>query len=173
MAAARKVSAAQSSTERPSARYRFASFPIVVVFPAPFTPTTMTTAGGSATRAMGLSAACRISSRCSRIRPANLTRIGQRMTVGALANQVQNFLRGVDADIGPDQRVFEFVEEIGINFLLTLERIFQAVDQAEAGFGNAGFQLFEQRGLLLNGAEQRLNHLNLSLSRASSAARRT
>src|SRR5437899_8766099 len=38
-AAARKVSAAQSTTLRPSWRSRFASFPMLVVLPAPFTPT--------------------------------------------------------------------------------------------------------------------------------------
>src|SRR2546422_5229009 len=38
-AAARNVSAAQRTTLRPSWRSRFASFPMLVVLPAPFTPT--------------------------------------------------------------------------------------------------------------------------------------
>ena len=44
-AAARKVSAAHRRTERPSAVHPAASLPIVVVLPAPFTPTTKTTHG--------------------------------------------------------------------------------------------------------------------------------
>ena len=44
-AAARKVSAAQTITRRPSARCKFASLPTVVVLPVPLTPTTSTTRG--------------------------------------------------------------------------------------------------------------------------------
>src|SRR5208337_2897377 len=44
-AAARNVSAAQSTTLRPSCRKRLASFPMLVVFPAPFTPTIKITRG--------------------------------------------------------------------------------------------------------------------------------
>ncbi len=44
-AAALKVSAATRSTERPSDRHSSATFPIVVVLPTPFTPTTNTTHG--------------------------------------------------------------------------------------------------------------------------------
>ncbi|MPM97284.1 hypothetical protein SDC9_144457 [bioreactor metagenome] len=44
-AAARKVSPAASSTFLPCARYRFASLPIDVVLPTPFTPITRITAG--------------------------------------------------------------------------------------------------------------------------------
>jgi len=40
-----KVSAAQSNTVLPSLRSAYASLPIVVVFPVPFTPTTITTSG--------------------------------------------------------------------------------------------------------------------------------
>ncbi len=39
MAAARKVSAAHKTTLRPSCFKRFASLPMLVVLPAPFTPT--------------------------------------------------------------------------------------------------------------------------------------
>ena len=49
-AAARNVSAAPSSTVRPSATSTRASLPQVVVLPVPFTPTTITTAGRSAGR---------------------------------------------------------------------------------------------------------------------------
>src|ERR1035441_199910 len=68
MAAARKVSAAHSRTERRSLRKRCPSLPMVVVFPEPLTPTRRTTAGGSATRAGARSLAARISRSCSRVR---------------------------------------------------------------------------------------------------------
>ena len=45
MAAARKVSPAANRTERPSSIICFASFPMVVVLPVPFTPTTNTICG--------------------------------------------------------------------------------------------------------------------------------
>src|SRR5438270_4776090 len=45
-AAARKVSPAPRMTDFPACFRRAASFPMVVVFPVPFTPTTMTTSGG-------------------------------------------------------------------------------------------------------------------------------
>ena len=44
-AAARNVSAAAISTDRPAVVKNLANFPMVVVFPTPFTPTTSTTAG--------------------------------------------------------------------------------------------------------------------------------
>ena len=44
-AAARKVSAAPSTTDLPSATRTRASLPVVVVLPVPLTPTTMTTPG--------------------------------------------------------------------------------------------------------------------------------
>ena len=47
MAAARKVSAAQSSTERPCARDQAASLPLEVVLPVPLTPTRKVTFGGA------------------------------------------------------------------------------------------------------------------------------
>src|SRR3954470_7143350 len=61
MAAARKVSAAASSTVFPCARKVCASFPMVVVFPVPFTPTTRMTSGPS-TDFAGFSAALRMAS---------------------------------------------------------------------------------------------------------------
>ena len=51
----RNVSAAQISTLWPSPLNRFANFPIVVVFPTPFTPTIITTVGGFAAHFIGLS----------------------------------------------------------------------------------------------------------------------
>src|SRR3954447_16319468 len=53
IAAARNVSAAQSKTVFPSVRRMFASFPIVVVFPVPFTPTTRITSGSPSCTSTG------------------------------------------------------------------------------------------------------------------------
>src|SRR2546421_8307152 len=54
VAPARKVSAAASSTLRPSLLNRCASFATVVVLPVPFTPKTSTTVGGFCARASGV-----------------------------------------------------------------------------------------------------------------------
>src|SRR4051812_14655319 len=53
MAAARKVSAAHSTTALPSFLRRFASFPMLVVFPVPLTPTTRITSGPPSTELGG------------------------------------------------------------------------------------------------------------------------
>src|SRR3989304_332328 len=53
MAAARNVSPAASRTGCPSSRSWWAIFPIVVVFPTPFTPTTRTTNGYGGTTDIG------------------------------------------------------------------------------------------------------------------------
>jgi len=52
-AAARNVSAAQMSTDRPLDRYTFASLPTVVVLPVPLTPTTRMTCGSVSTTGAG------------------------------------------------------------------------------------------------------------------------
>ncbi len=66
MAAARKVSAAASNTVFPCERRRFASLPIDVVLPTPFTPTTRMTSGSPSTFCTGrLSAALRIANNSS------------------------------------------------------------------------------------------------------------
>ena len=52
-AAARKVSAAPTTTLRSYVRRNLANLPIVVVLPTPFTPTTSTTAGRSVSFSVG------------------------------------------------------------------------------------------------------------------------
>ena len=132
---------------------RLASLPMVVVLPEPLTPTTSTTAGGSATRARARSLAGRISSRCSRIRPLQLGGVVQLVALHALPDAVQNLLGGPHADIGGDQRVLQFVEQVGVDLLLALQRVFQRGDQPRAGLLHAAFQLFKEGGLLFDGAE--------------------
>ena len=58
-AAARKVSPAASTTERPAATCCTATFPMVVVFPTPFTPTNIHVVGFSAVRTRDRSAVLR------------------------------------------------------------------------------------------------------------------
>ena len=90
-AAARKVSPAASSAERPSACRRRASLPRLVVLPAPFTPTAKTTNGfwDASTangRAMGVS--WRSSSSCNRRRSAATSASSARATLRRKASMV-------------------------------------------------------------------------------------
>ena len=66
MAAARKVSAAQSRTVLPARRCQAASLPLVVVFPVPLTPTRKTTSGGAIRRAGRLLSRSRMASSSAR-----------------------------------------------------------------------------------------------------------
>src|SRR5512140_197338 len=68
IAAARKVSAAARRTVRPSVRSPLATFPIVVVFPTPFTPTTRTTNGYGGTTFNGIMRGARVSATIPRNR---------------------------------------------------------------------------------------------------------
>ena len=68
-AAARKVSAAATTTEWPWSRRRDASLPIVVVFPVPLTPTTRITVGSSPRARDGRSPSAVIISSTSSWRP--------------------------------------------------------------------------------------------------------
>ena len=52
-----------------------------------------------------------------------------------------------------DQRELEFVQQVGVDFLLALERVFERGDQPGAGLLHAAFQLFEKRRLLLDRTE--------------------
>ena len=101
---------------------------MVVVLPEPFTPTTMMTAGGSATRGMGRSEACRISSKMLADEPFQFGGIAHQFAIHALADAVQNLLGGAHADVGTDQREFQFVEQIGIDFLGALEHVLETRD---------------------------------------------
>ena len=78
IAAARNVSAAASTTRRPSARSRAASLPMVVVLPVPLTPTTSTMAGppsvaGSGSSSSSSRAASRRAELGARPRPPRST----------------------------------------------------------------------------------------------------
>ena len=91
---------------------------------------------------------------------AQLAGIADQFAVDALADAVENFVGGGDADIGADERVFELFEQIGVDFLAAGDDVFDARDEAGAGFLDAAFEFFEKRRLLLDGAEKGLDHLN-------------
>ena len=116
---------------------------MVVVLPEPLTPTTRTTAGGSATRAGARSLACRISSRCSRIRFFNSAASATWWRSTRCADALQNLVGGAHADVGGDQRVLQFVQQVGIDLLLALQGVFQRGNQTGARLLHAALELLE------------------------------
>ncbi len=116
---------------------------MVVVLPAPFTPTTITTAGGSATCGTGRSAASRTSSRCSAISCLISLRVAELFAVDALADVLQNFGGRVHADVGGDQRVLQFLEDIRIDFLAAGDGVFQRSIRPGAGLLDAGLETLQ------------------------------
>ncbi len=69
--------------------------------------------------------------------------IGQLVALHALADSLQNLVGGMDADIGGDQRVFQFIQQVGIDLLLALQRVFQRGDQTGARLLHAALELLE------------------------------
>ena len=80
-------------------------------------------------------------------------RIVQLMPLDALADAFQNFLGGAHAHVGGDQCGLQFVQQIGIDFLLALERVLDRGNQAGARLLDAALELFEQGRFPLDGAE--------------------
>ena len=68
------------------------------------------------------------------------------MALHALADAVQDLLGGAHADVGGDQRVFQLVEQVGVDFALALQRVFERGDQPGARLLHAAFEFFEKRG---------------------------
>ena len=79
--------------------------------------------------------------------------IAHQSAVHALADAVQNLLGGAHADVGTDQREFQFVQQIGVDLLGALQHVLEARDQARAGLLHAALQALQQSGLLFDGAE--------------------
>ena len=117
MAAARKVSPAASMTLRPSARNFAASLPMVVVLPEPLTPTTRMTKGLAA-----------LDDKRLRHGREHLLDLGgqhglhlvgrDRLVVAALAQRRGDAAGGLDAEIGADQHLLDFLEHGGIELAL-------------------------------------------------------
>ncbi len=76
----------------------------------------------------------------------------------ALADAVENLLRGGDADVGADERILEFIEQVGVDFLLGADDVFDARDQARASLLNAALEFFKKSRLLGHRAEKGLDH---------------
>ena len=115
-----------------------------VVFPAPFTPTTMITAGGSATCGSGRSVACRISSRCSRIRllSSAMSPTWWRSTRWRMRSRISAVV--LRADVGGDERVFQLFENLGVDFLAAADGVLELLHQPGAGLLDAGLQTIEK-----------------------------
>ena len=75
------------------------------------------------------------------------------LAVHALADSFEDFGGGADADVGGDEGVFEFFEQVGVDFLAAGEGVFHAVDETGAGFFDAGLEAVEQVRFLRDGAE--------------------
>ena len=112
-AAARKVSAAPSTTLRPSATSTRASLPVVVVLPVPLTPTTSTTAGCCPRR----SRSCTVRSRSGADQGQQfLAQQGAQFVRGAgtehldpLAQPLDEFLGGRDSDVCDEQGLLDLL----------------------------------------------------------------
>ncbi len=108
-AAARNVSAAHRSTERPSAVQPAASLPIVVVLPAPLTPTTKTTQG----RAEKGGRARRPLERAPDLldeRLAHGVEAARGDLAAAGAKDTHGLLHGAEAQVGGEERLLHRLE---------------------------------------------------------------
>src|SRR5213594_3847965 len=113
MAAARNVSPATTSTLRPAAPWRAASFPMVVVLPTPFTPVTSTTHGralgvGSSTtpRIASISSwsAWRISAPPTRVRTRATSSAEVRTPTSAATSASSSSLSAPSGSVAPRRR---------------------------------------------------------------------
>ena len=84
---------------------------------------------------------------------AQLGGVAHHFAVHLLADALQNFGGGLDADVGADERVLQLVQKIGVDLLAAGERVFEARHQTGARLLHAALQPFEQGWLLFDGAE--------------------
>ena len=83
----------------------------------------------------------------------DLLGVANLFAVHALADALQNLGGGIDADIGGNQRIFHFFENIGVDLFAPGDGVFQAIHQTFAGLLNPRFQTIKQVGFLRDGAE--------------------
>ena len=74
---------------------------------------------------------------------AEFRRIANELAVYALPDAVEDLVGGRDADIGADERIFQFIEEVRIDLLAARDDVFKARDKSFARFLDAAFQFFE------------------------------
>ena len=72
--------------------------------------------------------------------------IAHELAVNALADVLQNFGGGADANIGGDQGILELVKQIAVDLLAALKGIFDFVDETGARFRDSGFQTVKETG---------------------------
>ena len=66
------------------------------------------------------------------------------------------------ADVGRDQRVFQLLQNLGVDLLASADGVFKLLHQARARLLDAGFQAFEKTGFRRwrwRGSEERLKHV--------------
>ena len=69
--------------------------------------------------------------------------VGDLVARHALADTLQNFAGGTYADIGRDEGELQFIQQIGIDLLLTLQGVFERGDQTVARLLHAALELFQ------------------------------
>jgi hypothetical protein len=79
--------------------------------------------------------------------------VGELVPVDALPDAFQDLAGGAHADIGGDQRGLQLVQQIGIDLLLALQRVFERGDQSGARLLHAALELLQKAGFLLHTAE--------------------
>jgi hypothetical protein len=86
--------------------------------------------------------------------------IVQLVALHAFLDALEDFFGRSHPHVRRNQREFQFVEQVAINLPFALKRVFERGYKARPRFLHTGFQLFEQRGLLLDRAEEGLNHFS-------------
>ena len=148
MAAARKVSAAQRSTDVFCARYQAASLPLVVVLPVPLTPTRKVTLGGAEGLATGRIGASRIPRSCVFQQVAQFFAAFDRLLAGAFAESLEDLGRGLHADVAHDERGFEFFEGRLVDFAGESDDVVDARGKGLAGARDGLAHAREKAGFL-------------------------
>ena len=85
--------------------------------------------------------------------PPQLGGVRYQFAVHALADALQNLLRGPYPYIRGDERVFELVQQAGIDLRAAFEGVFQSRHQPRARFFDTAFELLKESWLLRNGAK--------------------
>ena len=116
---------------------------MVVVLPAPLTPTTMTTAGRLGDAGRGAFAGLENFEQVLADEILQFGGVGDLVARHALADALQNFAGGADADVGGDEGELEFIEQVGIDLFLALQGVFERGDQTVARLLHAALELFK------------------------------
>ena len=94
---------------------------------------------------------------------ANFAGVADEFTVDSLADGFEDFGGGADPDVGRDEGIFEFVEQVGVNFFFAEDDILNFVDEAGAGFFDPAFEAIEQVPARFTGTENRRKHVSFMI----------